>query len=200
MAKKEENVTNIPPETAVKTPVAEVKTKKKNTALIVIIVVVVVLVLLGIGSVLVSRFVFRKAGESFIEKLIEHGTGSNVDIDTKDGSASIKTSDGSTTVGNSAQWPSDMPSDVPKFSAGKITMSTKVSTDPKSWSLLISEVKASDVASYKSALKAKGWTEDTSMSFGADLTQYTKGNLETILTFDSTSNGLSITVSYKTAS
>ena len=171
--------------------------KKNNKALVIVVVIIVVLVLLGISGYLISAFVINKVGGSLVENVVESGTGGNVKVDTKTGSAEIKTNDGSVNVGSSAQWPSDLPSDVPKFSVGKVTMSTKVNTEPKGWSVLISEVSESDVTNYKNDLIAKGWTEESSASFGASLVQLTKGNLNITLTYDGNSKGLSITISYK---
>ena len=182
---------------ATASPKAKPAKKKKNKTLVIVVIIISVLVLLGIGGYFISAFVINKIGGSLVENVVEKGTGGNVKVDTKTGSAELKTNEGSINVGSSAQWPSDLPSDVPKFSVGKITMSTKVTTVPKGWSVLISDVTENDVTNYKNNLIAKGWVEESSASFGVSFVQLTKGNLNITLAYDGSSKGLSMTVSYK---
>ncbi|MDD5693124.1 MAG: hypothetical protein WC437_02260 [Patescibacteria group bacterium] len=201
---KEEKKETAPVENTVAEPSVNASTtavapkKKNNTVLVVIIVIIAILVFLSIGGYFLSAFVFKKVAGNFVENIVEKGTGGNVKIDTKNGGAEVKTNEGSLNVGSAVKWPTDLPSDVPKFSAGKVTMSTKVNTDPKGWSVLVSEVNENDVTKYKNDLLAKGWVEESSMNYGATFIQLTKGNLEMTLTYDGSSKGLSITVSYKT--
>jgi len=196
-----ENTSSEKVEETKKETVSEaVKPNKKSnkTCLIIVLIVVVLLIGLSIGGYFLSQYVFKKAGEGIVEKVIESGTGGKVNIDTKNKDVTIKTNEGTFKAGENVSWPSDMPTDVPKFTDGKITMATKISTDPKGWSVLISNVESSNVEDYQAKLKAAGWTNSSEASFGADLIQMQKDNRDLTLVYDSSSKGVSLTVSYKT--
>jgi len=181
-------------------PEATKTTKKSNkTWLIVILIVVVLLIGLSVGGYFASKYVFNKAGEGLVEKVIESGTGGKVDIDTNNKDITVKTDEGTFNAGESVSWPSDMPSDVPKFSYGKITMATKISTDPKGWSIIISDVQPSNFTDYQNKLKAAGWTEVGSTQFGVSLIQMEKNNLDLNLTYEESSKGASLSISEKSA-
>ncbi|MEI7690252.1 MAG: hypothetical protein WCI63_01360 [bacterium] len=174
-------------------------TKKSNkTCLTIVLVVVVLLIGLSVGGYFISKYVFNKAGEGIVEKVIESGTGGKVNIDTKNKDVTIKTNEGTFNAGENVSWPSDMPTDVPKFTSGKITLATNKNTEPKGWEVLISNVESSNVADYQTKLKAAGWTNSSESSFGADLIQMQKDTRDLTLVYDSSSKGVSLTVSYKT--
>ncbi|TSC93718.1 MAG: hypothetical protein Athens101428_567 [Candidatus Berkelbacteria bacterium Athens1014_28] len=155
---------------------------KKNNAVLIIIIIVVVLVILGIIGKVVVGYVARKAGEKLAEGIVSSVTGGKVDVDT----------------GSGVSWPSDMPSSVPKYSKGKITMATKINEEgSKGWSVIISETSQSDYDSYKSQVVSAGWTNSSSTSFGAIIDIYENADYQLNLTFDSSSSGVSITVALK---
>lgn len=166
--------------------------KKSNTATI-IIIVVVALIILGVGGTLLTRYLARRASEKAASALLSATTGSNVDVSNDGNSATVSNGQGTTQIGEGAKWPSDMPSDVPKLTAGKITMATSEKTS-KSWSVIASDFKQADYDAYKAKVDAAGWTSTSTTAFGALIDQYEKGSYDLTLTFDSSSSGISISV------
>lgn len=175
-----EEVKPVAPAPTSSAPVAP--SGKKNNVVLIVVVIVVVLVILGIIGRVVSNYLARKAGEKLAEGIISSATGGKVDVDT----------------GSGASWPSDMPSSVPKYSKGKITIATKINEEgSKGWSVVISETSQSDYNSYKVQVVSAGWTNTASTSFGTIIDAYENGTYAMNLTFDPTSNGVSITVALK---
>ena len=169
---------------------------KKGNATTIIIIVVGALVVLGVGGYFISRWVARRASEKLASGLLSATTGSNVDVSNNGNSATISNGDGTTQIGEGAKWPSDMPSDVPKLTAGTITMATTDKVN-KAWSVTASGIKQADFDAYKAKVVAAGWASTSSTSFGAVIEEYEKGSNRIIITFDPTSDGISITVSSK---
>jgi len=155
--------------------------KKKSNATTVIIIIVVAVVVLGVAGVLISRWLARRAADKIASGIIGAATDSNVSVSSQ----------------GSASWPSTMPSDVPKYTKGKITMSASSSSSSKSWSVIISDTSESDYTAYKASLESAGWTNTSTASFGADIAAYEKGSYDLALTFDPSSKGVSITVTPK---
>lgn len=58
-------------------------------------------------------------------------------------------------VNKNQLWPSDIPSNIPKFTAGTIEASGKVSDV---WTITASGIADNDFTAYKDALKKSGWT------------------------------------------
>ena len=174
------------------------KKKSNSTLLIVIIIVVVFLIGLSVGGYLISQTLTKKANEGVIEKMIESGTGGKVNIDSKNKDVTIKTDEGTIKAGENVSWPNDMPSDIPKFTAGKLTMATKINTNPKGWSILVSDVENSNFIDYQAKLKAAGWAEVSSTSFGVSIVQMEKDNRKLTLSYDGSSKGVSLTISETT--
>lgn len=168
---------------------------KKSNATTVIIIIVVVLVVLGVGGVLVSRYIARKAGEKLAEGIISAGTGGKVNVDSSNNSVSISGDGESISIGENATWPSDMPSDVPKYSKGKITSSSKVDNENlKSWSVVIGETSQIDFTAYKASVVAAGWKSDYESTSVIEIAQYTKGDYSLSAAYDASSSGATITV------
>jgi len=150
--------------------------KKNNSAVVIIVVILVILVVLGIGGYFISRYLARKASEKVAEGLLNAATGTTTDI-------------------SSAKWPSTMPSDVPEYKAGKITMTTSnTDSSGKGWFVTIGETNQSDYTAYKAKLEAAGWTNISSTTVGAVLDQYEKSSYSMSMVFDGSSSGVSITV------
>jgi len=162
--------------------------KKSNTALIIILVILVVL---GVGGYLISKFVINKVAEKGAETLIGAATGGKVDVDTSNNSVTFKDGDNSIEV-NGGTWPADMP--APKYSSGKVEASTKLgSGTDQGWSVTISGTSQAQFDTYKSELGSAGWTQSTD-SLGEAFLQYSKDKYDLTAVFDSSSNGVSITV------
>lgn len=176
----------------VSSPVAPAK---KNNATTIIIIVVAVVVVLGIVGTVVSRYIARKAGEKIAEGIISAGTGGVVDVDTKNNSVSISGNGESVQIGENSTWPSDMPGDVPKYSKGKISASSKVDNENlKSWTVTIGETSQSDFNAYKSSIEAAGWKSEYESTSVVEILQYNKGDYALSAVFDGSSSGATITV------
>ena len=136
----------------------------------------------------------RKVADKVVEKAIEaqakkDGKDVDVKMDTKGGSMSIKSKDGSESVdmkadgrsftvktkdgtmvsGDAAKLPDTFPKDVPVFPGAKLLM-VSTETQNESFSIQMTSTDSiENVASYyKKELAAKGWTEAQSMTQGGD--------------------------------
>ena len=101
-----------------------------------------------------------KVAEKASEKAIEQATGGNakVDLDSK-GNMEIKTDEGTIKTGSN-EWPKQIPSDVPRFTDGKI-MSVVESTDKDQGNGIIVGIEDASIEAaenYKSELEKNGWT------------------------------------------
>lgn len=167
--------------------------KNKN---ILIIVGVAVVALVVVGYVF-SGFWGRKVGENMAENILGDQLGGDVDIDSSDGSVSIKTDKGTFSAGTGSSWPSDMPSDIPKLTAGKITMSGSVAIGGTGWQVVASDVSENDFNSYHSSLKSNGWVDVGVIDFGLGIIQMTKGKTDLVITHNKEDNSFSLTVTLK---
>lgn len=108
----------------------------------------------GCGSVA------EKASEKAAEKAIEQASGgkAKVDLDNK-GNVEVTTEEGSFKTG-SAEWPSQIPSDVPRFKDGKIVSVLETSTNEQGKGVFVAIENAGIEAAenYKSELEKNGWS------------------------------------------
>jgi len=163
---------------------------KKNKKLITIIVIVAVLVI----AVSVNSFVARKIGERRAEKILEDQFGGKVDINSQNGSVSVKSDKGDFSVGEIAKWPTDMPTDIPEFTYGKLKMSATVSTG---WQILATGVSEENFTAYNSSLKSLGWSNVGTFNANLGMVQMTKGNYNLITILNSQNGNFTLTVSKK---
>ncbi|MCX6180113.1 MAG: hypothetical protein NT163_12265 [Chlorobiales bacterium] len=101
----------------------------------------------------------KKIEDVLVEKAIEQSTGKKVDIKSGGQNITIESEGKKIEIqGNSAVWPTDMPTEVPKFSYGKIKAVTR-STMPegKSWTVVCENVMGNIVKDYESNLKSCGF-------------------------------------------
>jgi len=166
------------------------------------IALIVVLVILSILGYAVKNFLGKKIAENVVEKTIEARTGAKVDINgAGEGSFSVKNKDGELAIGTTAQWPSDMPSDVSKFSAGTIAAAIKTNeTGTKAWSVIIKDVEKNAVDAYINDLKAKGWQSVSQIEMGVSINQLEKGNYSIGVSYDASSGGVSLAIYEKDSS
>jgi len=72
---------------------------------------------------------------------------------------------GSFEISEGGKWPTDLPTDVPKFTYGTVKATAKTTTNGKgSWSITIENVQSDAYTKYVSDLKAAGWQEKTTSS------------------------------------
>jgi len=145
------------PKSEVGTPTESVGKKKSggNKAMTVIIIVILVLGALGAAGYYGVRYLLNRAGEKVAEGIIESNIGGDVEYNYDEDGATLETEDGTTQVGSAAEWPSDIPSSVPKYTEGKISYTA---TTEEGWDVMYEEIRSSSLDSYKSSLKDKGWT------------------------------------------
>lgn len=125
---------------------------------------------MGLSFMLVSLLIScqnaaEKAAERIIEKSIEHAEGEDVDIDLSEGSAVIETEEGRVEVSTKTKgWPSEIPSEVPKFKEGEVlSLTTNSSEEGDGWTLVFTDVPADAAEKYNKALKSAGFTTQTVM-------------------------------------
>jgi hypothetical protein len=100
-----------------------------------------------------------KSGEKTAEEMAKNAIGGKAVVDIKGGSVKVKTEGGEVSWGEAAVWPEDLPSDVPKFTYGKVTGVVRASgADGKHWTLALAEVEADGLGKYIETLKSAGWS------------------------------------------
>lgn len=166
----------------------------KNKKYLTIVIVVIVILVLGFW---VNSFMGRRAGENMAEDILESQLGGNVDVDSNGNSVSITTEDGTFTAGESTKWPSDMPSDVPEFTAGELTMAGSVFGDGNGWQVAAIGVSSEDFNAYHSLLKSKGWKDVGVYSAEIGMVQMNKDAYDLFIAFDPEETNFSLTVSFR---
>ncbi len=121
----------------------------------VVVIVIVILAVVGVAGYFGVKYLLQRAGEKVVEGVIESNIDGDVDYDYDDDGVSLETEEGTTSVGSKAEWPSDMPSSVPKYNEGSISYS---STTIEGWNLMFEDIKSVSLTSYKSELEDSGWT------------------------------------------
>ena len=101
----------------------------------------------------------EKAAEEMAKNAIERATGGKATVDLQSGSVKVKTDEGEISWGETAAWPEDLSSDVPKFTYGKITGVVRASEgDVKHWTLALAEMESDGLTKYIDTLKSEGWS------------------------------------------
>ncbi len=185
-------------ENASSAPAPEQKSSSgKNTTLIVIIIVVV-LVVLGVGGWLASRYIMGKLAEKATEGIIGGITGSDVDINTGGDGAKITNNDGSFEVSTDKKWPSDIPSEVPKFTDGTIEASSSTTVnDGSGWSISFVKVTSGAYENYRQQLLSAGWTETGTVSTEAKMSTMENDKYNLIFSIDESDATGSLVVTAK---
>jgi len=160
--------------------------QQKNNTLTIVLIVVGVIIILGIGGCVAAGFVAKKAAEG----LVRNATGGVVNVNN-DGSVKLSDGDTSINAGETASWPADMPSDVPKPTFGQVKMSSKIASE-KAWNVVLENVSADQFKSYTALLKTKGWVSDAETEFVVSIAQFKKDDWALTVTHDPSSNGLSV--------
>lgn len=132
--------------------VGRMKKRIKLLTLLVVAVFSLSILITGCGKVA------EKASEKATEKAIESASGGNAQVDVDKDKMTVKTKDGSMQVGGTNEWPSKIPSDVPKFSYGKIDSVAETNTgDGQSVIVSFEGVAMPDLEKYKSDIESAGW-------------------------------------------
>jgi len=127
--------------------------KASRISLLLITLLTMSLLISGCGKVA------EKASEKAAEKAIEQASGGNAKVDLdKEGNVEIKTSDGTIKAGSN-EWPGQIPTDVPRFTEGKITSVVESTEEDQGKGVFIG-IENADIDSadkYKSELEKAGW-------------------------------------------
>jgi hypothetical protein len=104
----------------------------------------------------------EKGGQQLAEKMVENAlekqTGKKAKVDLDKGKVKIETAEGSTEISQSAEWPGDLPPEVPAFKLGAIKGVWKSEAQgQKSWTIVLENIKPDAMAKYSEELKAAGW-------------------------------------------
>ncbi len=147
--------------------------------LLVMVLAVSVAVLVGCGK----KGASEKLAEGMMEKTLESATGGDVDLDLGGGGkdVTIKTEEGTTTMSETTEWPTDMFTDVPKFTYGKVERVHRTrnnQNDEQGMTIWITGVEDGAVEKYSKDLEGAGWQSQMSIASGeGGLVTAQKGNL-----------------------
>jgi len=157
--------------------------KKK---LIIIGAVVVVLVVAGAAS--------RFLGKSAAERAIEQATGGNAEVNSEDGTVTVKTDQGTYSTGD--KLPSDFPADVPLYPGAKVQGSVAAAGQTGGGhyvGLVTSDSLDAVAAWYKSHVVSEGWTVASDATInGTVILGATKDNRNLAVTITSSNGQVSV--------
>lgn len=143
---------------------------------------ILVLLVMALSMVAVGYSLTRKAPE----KAIESASGGQVKVEQNNGGVTVKTDQGTFQAGSIYEWPAQIPSDVPKFSYGKIISVVQNNTaDSKGISVGIENATGDAFDNYKGDLQNAGWSiETTSQSKDVFVISATKEKRSVVATFN----------------
>jgi hypothetical protein len=164
---------------------------KKKTIIIIVVAVVAVFIFIAVAVVGVGFFVARKVA-------MQKAGITDMHIDKQDG-GKIEFKGGQVEVGKAAEWPKDMPSEVPVFSNGKIKVVTKSEIkNKKGWNVVLEGITSEAAEKYKADLKNNSWNIMQTMSSaqgGSIMAE--KDKLQLFMVFDNEKHNASLGVNEK---
>jgi len=130
----------------------------------------------------------EKVAEGLMEKMLEQGSGGDVDVDLGGGDdVTVTTEEGTTTMSETTEWPSDMFEGVPQFTYGvveRVTRSDRADGN-KAFMVYIRDMAADGPENYKKDMEAAGWQSMMSTAAGAGgMINAQKGNVALSLTYN----------------
>lgn len=128
----------------------------------------------------------QSAAEKATEKAIEQSTGGQAKVDVDKDQVTVKTDEGTTTIGGTNQWPDKMPADVPKFNSGKIVSATVSNTTDNGLGIWvgIEGTSMDDLTKYTNQLEAAGWKiESTTTMTDGYMVTASKGEQTLLVSF-----------------
>jgi hypothetical protein len=144
-----------------------------------VVLVVSVAALVGCGK----KGASEKLAEGMMEKGLERATGGDVDLDLGGGGddVTIKTEEGTTVMSETTEWPSDMFTELPKFTYGaveRVTRSRNNQNAEHSMTVWITGVEEGAIEKYAKDLEGAGWESQMSIASGqGGMISAQKGNL-----------------------
>lgn len=99
------------------------------------------------------------AAEATAEKAIESAIGKDANVEIDRGSVKVEGEGFKAEMGETTEWPQDLPPGVPRFSQGKVERVHKSEGDgQRSWNVFLTDVEDGSVDRYAAALKRDGWS------------------------------------------
>lgn len=101
----------------------------------------------------------EKAAETAAEAIMELGAGKDVDVNIREGKVEIKDKDSETEIAETSEWPSDMFSEVPRFTFGRIehVSKTREAEGTRNFNIHLSGIETDHLNQYAEMLKKNGW-------------------------------------------
>jgi hypothetical protein len=121
----------------------------------------------------------EKLAEGMMERTLKSATGEKADVDLNGENVTITTSDGRVEMAKTSEWPSDMFSDVPRFTYGVVErVSKEQAGGMQKFNVYLRDVEDGAFEKYHADIKAAGW-ESQSMMQGdsGGMISAQKGNL-----------------------
>lgn len=121
----------------------------------------------------------EKLAEGMMERTLKHTTGEKADVDLNGENVTITTGDGRVEMTKTSEWPSDMFSDVPRFTYGVVEHVSKGQEGGmQKFNVHLRDVEDGAFEKYHADIKAAGW-ESQSMMQGdsGGMISAQKGNL-----------------------
>jgi len=125
----------------------------------------------------------EKLAEGMMEKTLERATGGDVDLDIGGGgdNVTIKTEDGITTMSETTEWPTDMFTDLPKFTYGQVERVHRTRNNQNAeqgMTIWITGVEEGAIEKYSKDLEGAGWQSQMTIASGeGGMVSAQKGNL-----------------------
>jgi len=128
--------------------------------LLAIVLVVSVAAFAGCGKKQSSE----KVAENMMEKTLEKATGEKTSVSIEGGNVSVKSGDSSTEMKETSEWPSDMFSDVPRFTYGTVERVTSGQDGGmQKFNVFLRDVSDDAIDKYGADMKAAGWEAQSTM-------------------------------------
>jgi len=113
----------------------------------------------------------EKLAEGMMEKTLESATGGDVDLDLGGGGkdVTVTTEEGTTVMSETSEWPTDMFTDVPKFTYGKVERvhrSRDTQNAELGMTIWIVELEDGAAEKYTEDLKGAGWQSQMTVASG----------------------------------
>ena len=171
------------------TPTASQPPKKKSNVVVILLILVFVLLLLccACSAFLIfgtsrlserikdnvnQRFgkeIFENVIEDAVEEGFEENTGNDTDVDFNEDEDTVtwENEDSSGTYGDSTEWPTGLPVDLPEFTYADIN-AVVASEDPESpgWTMTFENPVENAVASYQADVVNAGWSVTATLDMG----------------------------------
>ena len=144
-------------------------------------------VLLTLSLLLVNGCSQKSAEEKMTEKALKLATGKDVNVKMEEGKVQFEEKGSRSEIAETSTWPSDLSTEVPRFTGGKIVRVSKGHEQGDMWTFNIyfEAINGDDIKSYAGAMKNKGWqTELMQMEDKGGYLNGTKGTMGMNFGFD----------------